>query len=178
MQGCATGNTGLRPIGAATIANQLGNVIFSQFSTVFDDGQTVTVTALQVKTGVNPSIYIPTQGTTTHHAAFALYGHNLPLISIISRQNQNGGDDPLPDPPGTSIPISTPAGSAVMYIAYGNGGGGPGADPTEGRLNVYVNTGIGVGFDTDPAAGTTTYTYQGFGLRPALLAAISFYKEF
>lgn len=173
VQGCAAGGTGLQPVGGATINNQAGNVVFAQNSTAYDDGQAVTITTLPVKTGLNPPVFIPNPGVNTNWAVFAVYGHYFPMIQIISRRNTDGGDRPLSS---TSMPIATPAGSAVLYVAYGNGGGGPAADPT-GRLNVYVNTGIGVGFDTDPAAGTTTYGYAG-NIRPALLAAISFYKEF
>jgi hypothetical protein len=173
VQGCAAGGTGLQPPTAAIINNQTGNLAYRANSTAYDDGQGVTVTYLTVKTGLAPPVFIPNPGAATNWAVFAVYGHYFPMIQIIERRNTDGGDRPLGS---TSIPIATPAGSAVMYIAYGNGGGGPAADPT-GRLEVYVNTGIGVGFDTNPTAGATTYTYNG-NIRPALLAAISFYKEF
>lgn len=173
VQGCAAGGTGLQPVGAATIDNRLGNRIYAANSTAYDDGQAITITTQQVKTGLNPPVFIPNSGTATNWAVFAVYGHYFPVISIIERRNTDGGDRPLGN---TSIPIATPAGSAVMYVNYGNGGGGSAGDPT-GRLNVYVNTGVGVGFDTDPAAGTTTYTYNG-NIRAALLVALSFYKEF
>jgi hypothetical protein len=170
----ARDNTGNITPGPAVINGVTGNRILGTFSTVADDGQGIAVTIARVTTGTVPTINLP-GGPWSYSAAgaFAVYGHNFPVVDIQFRLNQDGGDNNIN---GTSIPIATPAGTAVMYIAQNNGGGGPGNAPIS-QSNFYVNSGIGVDWDYDPTPGTTTYNYIG-NTRPAFLGAISFYKEF
>lgn len=159
---------------AAIINGAFGNRILGTFSTVADDGQGIAVTVARATTGRVPTISLPGGPWSSATAgAFAVYGHNFPVVDIQFRLNQDGGDNNIN---GTSIPIATPAGTAVMYIAQNNGGGGPGNVPIS-QADKYDNSGIGVAWDYDPTPGVTTYNYGG-NTRPAFLGAISFFKEF
>ena len=178
VHGVGRDRTGDITPGAATINGVAGNRILGQFSTVRDDGQGLAVTIARVTTGTTPTVFIPAApgvgpGDSSTCGVYAIYGHYFPVISIETRRETNGGDINLGN---RTIPIATPAGSAVMYIAQNNGNGAPDRDPT-GRLNIYINSGIGVGFELNPPVGTTTYGYN-HPNQPAFLAAISFYKEF
>lgn len=174
IQSIAAAGTGLQPAAAAIINNQTGRLIFGLNSTAYDDGQAVTVTSLTVPDGYYPPVYIPAApgAASSYYAVFAIYSP-LTLIQTDVIRNTDGGDRGLPSRSNT---IATPAGSFVLYIAENNGNGGPLSDLT-GRMSVYFNFGVGIGFDYNPIVGSTTYSYAGNEPRPALLAATSFYKD-
>jgi hypothetical protein len=170
----ARDDTGDITPGAAIINGAFGNRILGTFSTVADDGQGIAVTIARATTGRVPTISLP-GGPWQYSAAgvYAVYGHNFAVPDIQIQLNQDGGDENIL---GTSISLNTPAGTAVMYIAQNNGGGGPDNAPIS-QSDFYVNSGIGVAWDYNPSAPRTTYNYGG-NTRPAFLGAISFYKEF
>ena len=172
-----TDNNNFQPAQYASINGQTGRGIFRHASTAYDEGQAVTVTVLTVPTGNTVPVYLPppagsAANSNAFYAVFAVYSP-MSLISTDSIYNTDGGDNGLPRRSNT---VSTPSGSFVLYIAQNNGGGGPGSDLT-GKMTDYVNTGMGIGFDFNPNAGSTTYSYAGNEPKPAFLSASSFYKD-
>lgn len=175
VQVYASGNTGLQPPIAATIAGVQGSTLLATNSTVRDDGHGVTVTSRQVPTGDVVNISFPSGGGV--YAVFVTYGMTNvanAITAVVTRRNTDGGDRNLIGGPNIAISTSA-ANSVVLYVAMLNGNGGIGGDPT-GRLDIVTAPASVMGFDLNPIEGSTPYNYN-LGGAVGLVAAIAFNKN-
>lgn len=170
------GGTGHRIGPAPTINGAAVTTILQTWSTVYDDGQAMGVYLMRATSGVSFTVAVPGLIAGSSLVVWEVFGIKdiaAAMGTIVQARETDGGNHGMSQ---TSIVATTTTNSMVLVGGMRNGGASVTTDPT-GKLDVtYDMTIAGVadfllGFDTNPGAATTTYTWATW-TSPAMMWAI------